>query len=476
MNILYVAAEVAPFVKTGGLADVAGSLPKALVRLGQDCRICMPLFGQISDEYRMKMKKRTEFYVSVGWKNEYCGVWEMEHEGVTIYFLDNEFYFHRDSVYGQGDDAQRFIFFSKAAARLPRVLDWKVDVIHANDWHSALTPVYVNDFRRGDAFYENVRTVFTIHNLKYQGQFAPGEFYWTNLDPAYFSDFDLKFYDSINFMKGGIVHSTKVNTVSPTYAQEIHFPFFAEGLENVINAYTDKISGILNGIDYDVWNPETDPWISQNFSVSNLSVRKKNKLEVQKLAGLPTREDVPLFAMVSRLTAMKGLDLLRYIMEEFLQEDIQIVILGTGDAAYEEMFRYFHEKYPERCAALLYYSNPASHRIYAGCDVLLMPSVSEPCGLSQMIAMRYGAVPLVREAGGLRDSVKSYNRYEKTGDGFSFANINAHDLLYTMRMAADVYRNHSDDFQMLQHNGMTKDLSWNVSSKDYIQLYESLFS
>lgn len=473
MNILFVAAEAAPFIKTGGLADVASSLPKALNALGQDCRVVLPLYGQIDIAYKRDMKKIMDFTVTVGWKNEYCGVFMLDYDGARYYFLDNEYYFNRPSIYGQIDDGERFIFFAKAAVRLPRVLDWPVDVIHANDWHAGLVPAFLNDYRTGDDFYRETRSLYTIHNLKYQGQFSTDLFYWTNLNGAYLSDYDLKFYDTINFMKGAIVHATKVNTVSETYAQEIHYPFFSEGLENVINAYAGKISGILNGIDYDVWNPATDTYLKANYAVGTVARRQINKKHLQELCALPVR-DVPLVAMVTRLNAMKGLDLVRFILEEFLQQDVQFVVLGTGDVTYEEMFRYFAHKYPKKLAARLHFSNAESHDVYAGADLFLMPSMVEPCGLSQMIAMRYGAVPVVREAGGLRDSVNSYNRFEKTGEGFSFANINAHDLLFTLKRAVDVYHNEPEDFQMLQRNGMLKDLSWDVSSCAYIELYESL--
>lgn len=474
MNILYVAAEAAPFIKTGGLADVAGSLPKALNAIGNDCRVVLPLYGQIPAEYKTRMKKEAEFYVEVGWKNEYCGIYSLVHDGVTFYFLDNMYYFNRPEIYGQIDDGERFIFYCKASVRLPRVLDWPIDVLHANDWHGALSTVFLNAYRTGDDFYKDTRSVFTIHNLRYQGQFSPDLFYWMNLNGSYFTDYDLKFYDSINFLKGGIVHSTKVNTVSPTYAEEIHFPFFAEGLENVITANSYKISGILNGIDYDVWNPETDTFIDRQYNLESLEKRKTNKKKLQELYNLPVRDDVPLIGMVTRLNSMKGLDLVRYIMDDFIQDDVQIAVLGTGDDQYEEMFKSFAARYPDKLAARIYFSNEESHKIYSASDLFLMPSVIEPCGLSQMIAMRYGALPLVREAGGLRDSVSPYNMYEKSGDGFSFANINAHDLLYTLRMACDLYRNNPEDWNMLQYNAMVKDFSWDVSSHEYMDLYRSL--
>ncbi len=472
MNILYVAAECAPFIKTGGLADVAGSLPKALNDLGQDCRVVMPLHSQIPEKFLSCMEKISEFYVDLGWKHEYCGVLELDWEGVKYYFLDNKYYFNRPSIYGQFDDAERYIFFSKAAVRLPRILDWKVDIINANDWHSGLVPVFLNDYRTGDDFYKKTRSVYTIHNLKYQGQFSQDVFYWTNLNGFYMSDYDLKYYDSINFMKGGIVHATRVNTVSPNYAEEIRYPFFAEGLDNVISANSGKISGILNGIDTEVWNSEKDPFIAKNYTIKTLEDKKVNKAELQEMYGLPVKENIPVVSMVSRLTSMKGLELVRYIMDELMQEDVQLVVLGTGDYEYEEMFKHYGRKYPKKCAARIYYSNEESHKIYAGSDIFLMPSLSEPCGLSQMISMRYGTVPLVREAGGLMDSVEAYNKYEKTGEGFRFAHINAHELLFTIKDAINLYRTNKKDFTMLQENGMKKDLSWKNSSKQYLKLYE----
>lgn len=474
MKILFAASEAVPFIKTGGLADVAGSLPGALKELHQDIRVVLPLHKQISPKYISQMKKIKEFYVDIGWKHEYCGVLKLVYAGITYYFLDNKYYFWRDSPYGQFDDGERYIFFSKAVCRLPRVLDWKVDIIHANDWHTGLVPVYVNDYRTGDPFYKKVRTLYTIHNILYQGQFALSLFYWTNLSSRYIGDYDLKFYDSINFMKAGIVHANKVNTVSPTYAQEIHYPFFSHGLDGVIRSYDEKISGILNGLDYKTWNPKKDPKIFKNYDISHLEDRKYNKKELQKKFGLDIRQEVPLISIVSRLTPMKGLDLVCYIADDLLKKDLQLLILGTGDAFYEDFFQKLAHKYPGKCAAVIGFSDEKAHKVYSGTDILLMPSVTEPCGLSQMIAMRYGAVPLVRETGGLRDSVEPYNKYEGTGDGFSFSNINALDLLHVIDQATDLYKNQPEEFRGLQKRAMKKDFSWKRSSKAYLDLYRSL--
>lgn len=473
MNILYIASEAAPFIKTGGLADVAGSLPKEFNKMGHDCRVVIPLYGQISEEYRKDMKKIAEFWVDFNYMHKYCGVLELERDGTIYYFLDNEAYFKRATVYGEWDDAERFIFFSRAATMLPKVIGFVPNIIHSNDWHTALVNVYVNDFRNGDSFYDPVRTVFTIHNLKYQGIFGLETFRWTGLPMHYAGDYDLKLYDTINFMKGGIIHANAVTTVSQTYAQEIQYPFFGEGLDSIIRAYSYKLHGIVNGIDYDVWNPATDEYIEHNYDIKTLEVRKENKKALQERYGLPVR-DVPMIALISRLTAMKGLDLVRYIMEQLLQDDIQVVILGTGDFTYEEMFSYFAWKYPEKCAARIYYNGPESHMIYSATDLFLMPSIAEPCGISQLISMRYGALPIVRETGGLGDTVIPYNEYTKEGTGFSFANINAHELLDTIYRALDVYRNRPEDFVQLQKNAMRAKHDWEESSKKYLELYESL--
>lgn len=476
MKILFAAAEAAPFIKTGGLADVAGSLPKALHQLGEDVRVVLPLHRQIQDQWIGEMHKIAEFYVDIGWKHEYCGVLELVHDGVTYYFLDNKYYFWRPSPYGQFDDGERYIFFSKAVCRLPRILNWKIDIIHANDWHTGLVPVYVHDYRSGDSFYRDVRTLFTIHNLQYQGQFDLSLFYWTNLSSIYCGDDQLKFYDSINFMKAAIVYADRVNTVSPTYTQEIHYPFFAHGLQNVIQAYDGKISGILNGIDDQVWNPKTDRKIFYPYDSSSLSLRKKNKKALQEKYGLPAQANRPLVSMVTRLTSMKGLDLITHIAEELMKRDLEFIVLGTGDPGYEQRLRQLSQTYPKKCSARIYFSDEESHQIYSATDIFLMPSISEPCGLSQMIAMRYGALPLVRETGGLRDSVQAYNKYEGTGDGFSFSNINADDLLYVLDEALDLYQHYPDQFRALQLRAMKKDFSWESSSKAYLDLYRSLIA
>ncbi len=473
MNVLFTVAEAAPFIKTGGLADVAGSLPKALLKKGVDVRVVLPMYSKIDEKYRNAMEKVGEFYVDLDWKHQYAGIYTLEYDKVTYYFIDNKEYFDRSGIYGFGDDAERFIFFSKACVMLPKILDFKVDIFHSHDWHTALVNVFLNDFRRGDDFYIDMRSVYTIHNLKYQGVFSPSVLKLAGLSPYYFNEDDLKFYDSVNFMKGGIVHCTAFTTVSNTYATEIQYPFFGENLDGVVRAHNHKLYGIVNGIDYDVWNPETDTFVSKNYTLATIKDRIENKRALQELYGLPIKDDVPMIGMVTRLTDMKGLDLVRYILDELLQEDIQLVVLGTGDYTYEEMFGYFQWRYPEKVASRIYYNNKESHMIYGAADLYLMPSVAEPCGISQLIALRYGSVPIVRETGGLKDTIAPFDEDTGKGVGFTFSNINAHDLLYTTKMAIESYHK-PKTFQKIIKNAMTQRNDWEASSEEYIEVYESL--
>lgn len=474
MNILFLTSEAVPFIKTGGLADVAGALPKELVKKGVDIRVVLPLHKGIGEAYRQKMEKVTEFYVDLDWKHQYAGIYELKWDGVIYYFIGNLEYFDRDSLYGYGDDAERYIYYSKACTLLPKEINFKPDIIHSNDWHTAMVNVFVNDYRRGDDFYNDVRTLFTIHNLKYQGVFDSENMRLAGLDGGYFNENDLKYYDAINFMKGGIIHASHVNTVSENYAREIQYPFYGEGLDGVIRQYNFKLDGIVNGIDFEVWNPATDKVIDQNYDIESIDKKTVNKLKLQELYGLPQREDVPMIGICSRLNEMKGMDLVRYIMDELLQEDIQMVILGTGDYTYEEMFKYFEWKYPDKVAARIYYSEEESHKIYAASDFYLMPSVSEPCGISQLIAMRYGSLPIVREAGGLKDTVTPYNEYTGEGTGYSFANINAHELLFAIKNAISVYNTKKDTHNNLIINAMAENNDWEMSSERYLDLYEGI--
>lgn len=474
MKILYTASESVPFLKTGGLADVAGSLPIELKNLGQDIRVVMPLYSRIPRQYKEEMEKIGEFYVDMGWRKQYAGVLQYDHEGVIYYFIDNEYYFNRGNIYGEFDDGERFIFFSKAATLLPRYLSFKPDIIHSNDWHTGLVPLYVKDFAKGDYFYRDIKTVFTIHNLKYQGIFPSsilGEV--AGLSSEYLHDDGIKFHDSINMMKSGIVYSDVLTTVSETYAEEIKYTFFGEGLEGIIRKHEGKLKGIVNGIDYNLYDPEKDKLIEKNYTVKSLKDKKINKIKLQEKYGLAVEEDTPVIAMVTRLVAMKGIDLVRRILDELLQEDVQVVLLGTGDMEYENLFYYFQGKYPNKLASRIYFNEKESHLVYSGADMLLMPSMAEPCGISQLIALRYGTIPIVRETGGLRDTVKPYNQYTGEGNGFSFSNFNAHELLFTLKKALESYAD-KKIWKKLMKQAMESKHDWEKSAKEYIKLYEDI--
>lgn len=474
MKIFYIAAEATPFVKTGGLADVAGSLPKAFAKKGEDVSVVIPLYGQIPFEYKEKMEYIGAYFVDLDWRRQHVGVFKLEKDGVKFYFIDNEFYFNRNSLYGQIDDGERLVYFSKAVVQLFRFLDEKPDIVHANDWHTGLIPLYIKDFAKGDAFYEDIKTVYTIHNIKYQGIFsAHGMLPLMGLSTEYFHEDGIKYYDAINMMKGGIVYSDLLTTVSKTYAHEITYPYFGEGLDGIIRKHERKLIGIVNGIDYDKYNPETDPMIFQNYNIDNLDKKVKNKTELQKLVGLPVREDVPVIAMVSRLVDLKGIDLLDYILGEMLQMDIQFIVLGTGEYRYEEMLRFYDRIFRDKMAARIYFSEDHSHKVYSGADLYLMPSIAEPCGISQLIAMRYGTVPIVRETGGLSDTIESYNKYTGEGTGFSFSNINAHEMLFTVKDAVEVYKD-KDAFRNIMTQAMEADWSWKTSSEEYLENYRRI--
>ncbi|NMA82339.1 MAG: glycogen synthase GlgA [Epulopiscium sp.] len=476
MKILYATAESSPFIKTGGLADVAGSLPFALKKQGHDVRVVMPLYSGISKTYRKDMKKVGEFYIDLGWRHQYVGVLSYIIDYVTYYFIDNEYYFKRGNIYGEYDDGERFIYFNKAIAVMLKTLDFKVDIIHSNDWHTGLLPLYIQDFSGGDPFYKNMKTVHTIHNLKYQGVFPK----WmlediAGLSMQYYNEGGVRFFDNMNMMKAGIVYSDATITVSKTYAEEIQYSYYGEMLEDVIRGNRFKLQGIVNGIDYDLFNPETDRNLLVNYNINTLEKKAENKIALQKLYNLPINKDVPVVAMVTRLVAMKGLDLVRHILHEMLQEDIQFVLLGTGDQEYEDLFYYFQTQYPNKVASRIYFNEKESHLIYAGADIFLMPSLAEPCGISQLISLRYGTVPVVRETGGLKDTITPYNEYTNEGNGFSFQNQNAHELLFVIKLALQLYKD-QEKWRQLQIRGMESKNDWEQSSKEYTQLYKSLIT
>lgn len=475
MKILYVAAEAVPFAKTGGLADVAGSLPKALKADGVDVRVIMPKFGKIPEAYRNAMEHVYDGELPVAWRKKYVGLDKYELDGVTYYFVDNEEYFNREGFYGYDDDAERFSFFSRAVLDLLPEMDFWPDVIHTNDWHAGLVNVFLKLEHMGDARYERIKTVYTIHNLKYQGVFPKDVMPDVlGLDWKYFNNGDLEFYDAVNFMKGGIIYADAVTTVSKTYAKEIQYPYFGEHLDGLLRSREQDLSGIVNGIDYDVYNPRTDKYIFETYDEESLDRKLDNKIALQKSLGLPERRNVPLIAIVSRLVEPKGMDLVVRMMDEILQhEDIQLVVLGTGEKRYEDWFKGLAWRYPKKVSVNIYFSNELAQRIYAGADIFLMPSNYEPCGIGQLIALRYGTIPVVRQTGGLKDTVQQYNKYTQEGNGFVFENYNAHEMMYALKRALSFYGNY-EIWHKIQFNAVQADYSWKRSAKEYEALYERL--
>ncbi len=475
MKVLFVASEAVPFIKTGGLADVAGSLPKSLKAEGVDIRVILPKYGSIKEEWTSKMSHVGNITVPVSWRDKYAGVDMIERDGVTYYFLDNEEYFKRDSLYGYFDDAERFAFFSRAVLNVLPMLDFWPDVIHTNDWHAGMVNVFLKLDHIGDERYAGIKTLFSIHNLKYQGVFPKSVMNDVlGLDWKYFNNGDLEFYDAVNYMKAGIIYADFVGTVSRTYAQEIQYDYFGENLDGLLRKRSDSLFGIVNGIDYDVYNPATDKNLLYTYDVNSWNKKVDNKVRLQEDLGLPVKRDTPIIAMVTRLVDAKGLDLLVRIMDELLAtEDAQFVLLGTGDKRYEDWFQGLQWRFPDKVSANIRFSNQLAQRIYASADIFLMPSIYEPCGIGQLIALRYGTVPVVRATGGLRDTIQPYNKYTGEGNGYIFENINAHDMAYVIKQALGDYRDKSV-WNHLVENAMNSDYSWKNSAKEYINLFSRL--
>lgn len=476
MKILYAASEAVPFCKTGGLADVAGSLPPALAEQGAETAVILPLYRRIREKFADQLTFLCYDYVDLAWRHTYCGLFSMKKDDVTWYFLDNEQYFGRPALYGYMDDGERFGFFSRAVVKMLDHLDFWPDVIHCNDWQTALIPIYLKDDGVREDRYRSIRTVLTIHNIEYQGRYGDQVLQDViGLDKSYLNEGMLAYHRDVNLMKGAIMASNFVTTVSPTYAQELRTPFYAHGLDGVINQQSGKLEGILNGIDVDLYDPATNPGLAANFTPRAL-VKGKNqcKQALQQAVGLQENPDVPIIACVSRLVGHKGFSLVTDSLQEIMGLDVQMVVLGTGDWQYEEAFRHAQSQYPGRFAAQLTYSAPLSTMIYAGADLFLMPSVSEPCGLSQMIAMRFGTIPVVRETGGLKDTVVPYNKFDGTGRGFTFANINAGDMVWVLREAVDLYHSNKKAWRALQREGMTADFSWDNSARQYLDIYQRI--
>lgn len=476
-KILFAASESVPFIKTGGLADVVGSLPKYFDKKKYDVRVMLPKYLCMKEKWKDLLTYKLHFYMDLNWRRQYVGVLELKHEGITFYFIDNEYYFSGDKPYGNiSSDIEKFAFFSKAVLSALPLLDFHPDIIHCHDWQTGLVPIYLDNFRYGNEYYQGIKTVMTIHNLKFQGVWDKKTVRdITGLPEYYFVPDKLEAYRDANYLKGGIVYADRVTTVSKSYAEEIKMPFYGEKLDGLMNARANCLSGIVNGIDYEEFNPATDPNIVRNYSVENFRKEKiKNKIALQKELGLEEDYHKLMIGVVSRLTDQKGFDLVDYVMDELCQDAIQLVVLGTGEERYENMFRHFAWKYPEKVSAQIYYSEPMSHKIYAACDAFLMPSLFEPCGLSQLMSLRYGTVPIVRETGGLKDTVEPYNEFEKTGTGFSFANYNAHEMLGAVRYAEQVYYDKKRDWNKIVERGMKKDFSWKNSAKLYEELYDNM--
>ena len=476
-KILFVASESVPFIKTGGLADVVGSLPKYFDKDKYDVRVMLPKYMCMKETWKEKMEYVTHFYMDLNWRKQYVGILQMKYEGILFYFIDNEYYFNGFAPYGDTyTDVEKFAFFSKAVLSALPLIDCRPDIIHCHDWQTGLVPVYLDNFRYGNEWYRGIKTIMTIHNLKFQGTWDTKRIRdITGLPQYYFAPDKLEAYEDANYLKGGIVYADRITTVSNTYAEEIKMPFYGERLDGLMNARANCLSGIVNGIDYEDYNPKTDPSIVKNYDVSNFRREKiKNKTALQEELNLEKNHKTMMIGIVSRLTDQKGFDLVAYVMDELCQDAVQIVALGTGEEQYENMFRHFAWKYPDKVSANIYYSEEMSHKVYASCDAFLMPSLFEPCGLSQLMSLRYGTVPIVRETGGLKDTVEAYNEYEKTGTGFSFMNYNAHEMLGTIRYAERIYYDKKRDWNKIVERGMKRDFSWKNSAKQYEDLYESM--
>ncbi len=475
MKLFFAASEVAPFIKTGGLADVAGSLPNALAKLGHDVRVILPLYSAIPAMWRRQMTFLKSFHFPLSWRNAYCGLFSLAYQGLTYYFIDNEYYFQREGLYGQFDDGERFAYFSRAVVEVPIQLGWSPDIIHCNDWQTSLVPVYLLEARHREPLLMHTKSVFTIHNIEYQGQFDRnilGDV--LGLDESYFREDMLSYYGDVNLVKGAIYAADYITTVSPTYAKELQYAFYAHGLEGVIADNYHKFTGILNGIDMEHNNPATDPFLPAPYSAADPSGKAACKAALQEKLGLNVDPDVPIIACISRLVAHKGYELVTAAFPKILEHYVQFVVLGTGDWGIESFFRMAAQEYPGRVSANLMYSAELASQLYAGADLLLMPSISEPCGLSQMIAMRYGTVPIVRLTGGLKDSVPSYNPTTGTGLGFTFGSITPGDLLGAIDRGLEAYETDRPNWTALMKRGMTTDFSWDQSAAAYEKVYQKV--
>lgn len=468
-----VASEAAPFMKTGGLGDVIGSLPKMLRRENVDVRVVMPKYEEMPVNLKDTIKWQESIYVPVGWRNQFCGLEYTSYQGVPFYFLDNKYHFNRPGYYGYPDDGERFSFFNRAVLEMLPFIDFYPDIIHCHDWQAGMVAPLLETFFRKEDKYQDIRTVFTIHNLKYQGRFPKSVMTdLLGLNENHFTIEGLEFHGDMSFMKGGINYADVVTTVSPSYAQEIQTPYFGEGLDELLRSKDYKMTGVINGIDFDEYDPSQDPSLEYPYDVQKMEGKQKNKEILQKKLRLPEK-DVPLIAMITRLVPQKGIDLVIHILEELLEKDLQLVVIGTGDSIYEERLKEIGEKYPSKSSIQLTFDNELARQLYAASDLFLMPSKFEPCGLGQLIALRYGSLPVVRETGGLKDTVKHHLDPSGQGCGFTFSDYNAHDLLYALQEALEIYQQ-PKEWSGLVKRAMQQDHSWKVSAQQYKEIYEQL--
>jgi len=475
MKVLFVSAEASPFFKSGGLGDVAGSLPKELADQGVDIRVALPFHTFLDEKYKSQLEDVVQFTIKVGWREQFCGIKKLVKDGVQYYFIDNLQYFDRQSIYGYDDDGERYSFFSMAVLEMLELIDFTPDIIHANDWHTALIPVLLKDKYNWIGAYSDIKTVFSIHNIKFQGQFGQEVLSdWLGIGYNAFHEHGLEHFGDVNFMKGAIYYADHITTVSPNYANEIQTPEFGYGLDAALRDVNWKLSGILNGLDYSINNPQTDPIIEANYSAANLDKKVLNKTFLQKKMGLPIDENVMVVGMVSRLTFQKGFQLVQEAMEYLMRRNIQIVLLGTGELEFENSFKHFDRTYPDKFKAVIDFDVEMAQEIYAGSDLFLVPSVFEPCGLSQMISMRYGTLPLVHKVGGLKDTVEPYNKYTVEGTGFSFDDFSAGVMLKQIDQSMELYYVYPENWRCVMKNAMTQDFSWEKSTSKYTDIYNYL--
>lgn len=475
MRTLFVAAECAPFFKTGGLGDVAGALPKALEEKGTEIKVVLPYFTKIADQYKEQIQDLFSYEVNVGWRKQYCGVKYLSLKGIDYYFLDNLYYFDRPDLYGYYDDGERFAFFQLAVIELMEKINFIPDVMHLNDYHTAFIPFLLKEKYRWIQAFDSIHTVLTIHNIEFQGQYDQGVLGdLFGMGNERYEDGTIRFNDCVNFMKAGILYADRVTTVSPSYAEEIKKAEFGAGLDVILRMESGKLSGIVNGIDYEMFDPAKDPALFENYDAKHLAKKIENKVQLQKHLGLPVNAEIPLIGIVSRLTYQKGFHLLLEEMENLMQFDVQLVVIGTGDPNFENQFRYFGEQYPEKTSINIAFDLSLAQKVYAGVDMFLMPSAFEPCGLSQMISMRYGTLPIVHEIGGLKDTVEPYNPITNKGTGFGFDNFQPFYLMNVLKQAIELYQNNPEIWQELMQQAMAKDFSWNESSQQYLALYQQL--